>query len=212
MSKEGIFYGAGQQNGRSHAVVEAKGNRAQEFYNWIITKPSIVAGEWYCTRIDLQVTKPGPDAYDPHKAYTRLRKPKGLHLSDTGNTLYVGSRKSDSFWRIYDKTPELLRVEIELKGKQAKRAFVGLLNGLNMGGIWNQYMLRSRIPKVLVDRYQTAEEPTEAEPIEDVEDMQKKLDWLKTLDSLVFKLANDHDTANETAVLISSWTVYCTKT
>jgi len=45
-----------------------------------------------------------------------------------GETLYIGSRKSGRFWRIYNKALEqgipgpLFRIEIELKGDRARQA------------------------------------------------------------------------------------------
>ena len=210
-SSSKVFYGTGTQGTKSHCVVECSGNQAHEFGLWLLKQSDVLAGKWYATRIDLQVTKPHPKGYDSRKAYKRLRGVKKHIESPTGNTLYIGSRTSDTMWRLYDKTEELLRVEIEIKGKQAKRTWSSLIQGLNMGNIWQAYLLRSRVPKVITDRFQVAETAELYDLEEPDNPMQAKLDWLKSLDELVYKLANDHDTGEATATLISRWHEYTTK-
>lgn len=102
----------------------------------------------HCTRIDLQVTAeltyPRPDfinrSYENvvlHKT-SNGRPPAAAHLrgSDGGQTLYVGSRSSMRYFRLYDKGVEtgtdvpgkLLRWELEVKDVLADQA-VAMLAG-----------------------------------------------------------------------------------
>lgn len=69
------------------------------------------------------------DALERGKAQTVAgRKYSFIVGSDSGSTLYVGSRTSESMLRVYDKGVEMetekdwLRVEIELKGNKAREA------------------------------------------------------------------------------------------
>lgn len=84
------------------------------------------------TRIDLAVDV--PEAMNPHSLYSRLEKKEAVTSSrthqkiqsNTGWTVYVGSRTSEKFLRIYDKQAEagldkpLTRVELECKGDYAE--------------------------------------------------------------------------------------------
>jgi DNA relaxase NicK len=148
------------------------------------------------------------------QVHKRIAKPKQLILGDDGNTLYIGNRESDSFWRIYDKTEEHTRCEVELKGNRAKGAWRFLVNNPNdLAQLYSGLLKKSRVPKFLVDYYQHAVQPTDLAQLktELPEDMEKKLQWLTTLDSLVYKLANDHDMSDRTHVLIKRWYEYCSK-
>lgn len=91
------------------------------------------------SRIDLATTikpstDPGPLARDGYTAATRHSADRGSHRgcsivedSKGGTTLYIGSRASENFGRLYDKgrqsgKPEFAgawRYEVEYKGKQA---------------------------------------------------------------------------------------------
>lgn len=207
-SAEGFFYGIGRQGKRSHCIIQASGSQSHKLFLWLLRVISADKLPFYCTRIDLQRTKPGPDGFNHLAAYKRVQGKKSVIVSDTGSTLYLGARTSDSFWRIYDKTSELLRVELELKGRQAKRTWASLMAGLDLGGIWNTYLLRSKVPNVLVENYRDAGEAVELDKLTEVEDLDGKLTWLASLDALVFKLANDHDLGQKTHELISRWAEY----
>jgi hypothetical protein len=208
-SKEGYFYGIGEQSKRPHVVLQASGAAAHQLFQRLL--PIIEGGglsTFYCTRIDLQATKQRPEAYKHLAAYKRLRGKKSVILGDDGSTLYIGARTSDTFWRIYDKTAELLRVEIELKGKQAKRTWASILQGFELGGIWNTYLLRSKVPAMLTEIYRWDGERVDLAELEPVVDLESKLEWLATLDSLVFKLTNDHDVGERARMLVKRWSEY----
>lgn len=204
---EGIFYGHAEQRGRVHAVIQISGLMAHNF--WTAYKDDLDA--YRCTRIDLQSTKTPPPMHNAPKVYKRLQGRKSLIQSDTGDTLYIGSRTSDTFIRIYDKTPTLLRLEFELKGAQARRAFTALMQGMTVSSIYNATMRRSRCPKLYVDHYWSNADDIELPDDDITEDMIAKLDWFKTLDGLAYKLANDHDTQGQFSEIIGRWYEYCKK-
>lgn len=205
----GVFHGQAQQKAGMHYIVQVSGQAAQIFYDWFMNRDQTIIQAFYCTRIDLQRTQTQTDKEYRLYAYKRMLGSKSLIQSDTGITLYIGSRTSDTYWRIYDKTETLLRLELELKGKQAKKAFIALLNKENLDGIWNRFLLRSRVPKVYVDYFRGDGGQATLAQLEETVDLDKKLEWLATLDALVYKLAHDHDTATRTANLIGRWSEYC---
>lgn len=207
-SEEGFFYGLGEQSGRGHFIIQASGAMSHKLYIWLRRVLAAEMLPFYCTRIDLQATKSRPEGFDHLASYKRIRGKKSVILGDDGHTLYIGARTSDTFWRIYDKTAEYLRVEIEIKGKQAKRSWQALLAGEEIDGVWNRFLLRSRVPKMLVDAYRGTGEAVELEDLEIVEDLEGKLAWLAQLDGLAWKLANDHDVGERARGIFKRWSEY----
>lgn len=209
ISDNGVFHGIGDQNGRAHCIIEISGYASQTFYTWWKALPAELTGTFYCTRIDLQCTKNRPDDEYRLKAYKRLRGAKSLIQSDSGITLYIGARTSDTYWRLYDKTEELLRVEVEIKGSLAKRAYASLRADEQITNVWNRFLLRSNVPTAYVEIYRADADIADLPDAEEEPDMQVKLDWLETLDGLIYKLAKDHDTHEQMTIMVKRWTEYC---
>ena len=207
----GIFHGMGEQKKMPHCVIKVSGQFAHIFYEWFRKLDTNITSSFYCTRIDLQRTQIRLDKEYRITAYKRMRGKKRLIQDPSGITLYVGARTSDTFWRIYDKTEEHLRLEVELKGKLSKRAYQAIIAGESLGGILNRFLFRSKVPKIYADYFRADSEPALLPDLEELENISDKLQWLSTLDALVYKLANDHDTAERTARLIERWHEYCTK-
>lgn len=203
-----IFHGIGDQAGRAHCLVNVSGSFAHLFYAWFIRRPDAVRGAFYCTRIDVQRTQGRPSKEYRVTAYKRLAGRKSLIQSDTGTTLYIGARTSDTFWRLYDKTPEHMRCELEMKGKLAKRVYLALSGGESLPGVWNRILLRSRVPKVYVDYFRSASEPAELPKLTESPDLDDKLKWLASLDSLVYKLVNDSDVGERAGLIVARWAGY----
>lgn len=203
-----IFHGMGDQNGRAHCVISASGSFAHTFYLWFKRRPRDLQSAFYATRIDLQRTQAQPAKEYRIRAHKMLRGKKSLIQSDTGTTLYIGARTSDTFWRLYDKTERALRCEVELKGDMAKRVGMALASDESIGSIWNRIISRSRVPKVYVDYFRSDKEPAELPDLKVVEDLAAKVAWLSTLDSLVYKLLNDDDVGERTTTIIARWAGY----
>lgn len=105
----------------------ATANRYWRLFNRVSTNVS---------RLDMQVTVTLDRPYvslttDYYHELAALGKRKGAHIQNTegGTTVYIGSRKSDQFGRVYDKGIEagltcgpgkVYRYEVEFKAKRAK--------------------------------------------------------------------------------------------
>jgi DNA relaxase NicK len=107
------------------------------------TRHWLTIGTWAhnVTRFDLQTTLLSPTVTDEHagagfsklaldpRVTAGLVSTKLISSTPDGSTLYVGSRSSDRFFRVYDKTAESgfdypersWRYEIEYKGERAKK-------------------------------------------------------------------------------------------
>jgi hypothetical protein len=211
-SQDNVSYGIGEQSKKPHAIFEASGQAAHVLAVWFFQTQQIDSDDIYCTRLDLQVTKHIDARPDYVKLHKRLPGPKQLILGDDGNTLYSGNRQSDSFYRLYDKTEKHIRLEVELKGRQARRAWLHYMETGEVSEIYNYYIKRTKIPAIIANEFASPVELADLSELpKEEKDNTKSLEWLKTLDTLVYKLANDHDLANETAQVISRWYEYVTK-
>jgi hypothetical protein len=211
-SQDKVSYGIGTQDDRDHGIFEASGAAAHVLAHWFFRTQQLNRDDIYCTRIDLQITRKRPDELDYIKTHKRLRPPKQLILGDEGNTLYIGNRQSDSFWRLYDKTEQDVRLEVELKGKQAKRAWTAFMQNASILDLFQTYVKKSRVPKYLAEHYMIGEDILDMTQFEldATEDLGKKLAWLIKLDALVYKLAHDHDTKDQMGKIIKRWYKYTT--
>jgi hypothetical protein len=90
--------------------------------------PMINLDAFRLTRLDLCVSVASEIDLDYWYHRQRAAGTKIKASLINGETLYVGSRKSDRFWRVYDKALEqavpgpLYRIELELKGDRARQA------------------------------------------------------------------------------------------
>lgn len=104
------------------------------------------------SRIDLAIDVRGSTGMTPAMLHDALRRgtahtaSRGYTMlagSDGGSTLYIGSRQSERFMRIYDKNAEQqivnseswMRIELETKGEQAKLMQAALTHGYDLQSI-----------------------------------------------------------------------------
>lgn len=207
-NQDGIFHGMGDQGKRAHCVISVSGSFAHLFYLWFAGKPDSIRNAFYCTRIDLQRTQSQPVKEYRVTAHKRLRGKKSLIQSDTGTTLYIGSRTSDTFWRLYDKTETHMRCELETKGRMAKRLYMALCGGESIAGVWNRILLRSKVPNVYVEYFCSHGEPAVLPDLTEPTDLESTIQWLATLDSLVYKLINDDDVGERATTIVARWAAY----
>jgi hypothetical protein len=125
--KEGMaFAGVGTTNGEPQEVLVLSGALAEKWADYAIDQ-----GGWRATRIDLQITVQESvnigELIAAHRAaFARIKS-----TDICGQTLYIGSRTGERFWRIYNKAAQLRdlqleplwRWELELKGKRAQLAW-----------------------------------------------------------------------------------------
>jgi len=129
---DGLFYGIGKQRRQAHYIMRASGENSQT----VLSRTANI--DLSCTRIDLQVTIWLPVKYDARKLYDVLTSTDTvwpgrwliasiIQSGDGLDTIYVGSRTSDRFVRIYVKPDSTgvaayLRFEIEMKNSVATKA------------------------------------------------------------------------------------------
>lgn len=126
---------AEQSDGRWHALIQCSGMWADSVFAF--AQRYIVRKMVRCTRIDVQVTIPHFQRHNQNHmealAYmlrSQVDRPVSYHESFSGpassklSTVYVGSRKSDRFVRIYEKMglgeDVFLRFEVEYKSPRAQ--------------------------------------------------------------------------------------------
>lgn len=196
---EGFFYGIGRQADKTHYMVQLSGAEADEFVSRVL--PFFDLELISCSRLDVQYTIERGDYGE--KLSDVGRTLRGLIKSGSGrrgqapevvcfdgdsdftDTLYVGTRRSDRFLRVYDKWVDdrpCIRMEAEYKGDMAAVAFRRYVRGeTKLGSI-----LKAAPPPVaynleLFDRFSRAIGDREIEPsyfqMRERDD-QRTLEWL----------------------------------
>lgn len=139
---EGIFLGAAMQGADPHFMLQASGydaHRAMQVY-----QSDRQTDNPKCTRIDLQITIARTREDKPLSEYKAailasleancVGRPPNIQMIDKngaiGETIYIGSRDSERFIRIYDKKYsdiDGIRFETEYKGTIAGGVFSNML-------------------------------------------------------------------------------------
>lgn len=145
-----------------HGILSGKGCRQLEANTDILTVVSkLIFKKANITRIDLAIDINNSSLLNKienallngdytmkWKSYKIIKNYSSADNKIIGRTFYFGSRKSDTMLRIYDKSLEsgingdLVRIELELKGKNAENAIKSLKNdfGELVSGILNNYI------------------------------------------------------------------------
>lgn len=129
-----VFVGKGRQEGTAHFMVIASGQIAHDILP--IFAVGILAGWARCKRLDIQVTIDRPKGWDQWALANRLNdigltieyKTSTATTPSGGraklSTVYINSRRSDRYYRVYEKMTAggniCLRLEAELKGRVAE--------------------------------------------------------------------------------------------
>jgi hypothetical protein len=221
---EGFFIGHGRQNGKEHHIFRFSGDLA-DAVTWQSLRPPID-----CSRIDLQLTLPLPckisDSFDAfvdlmrmteaheNERGQRARNVDGVVSPDGFCTMYLGSRESGRFYRLYVKEhmgEYFLRLEVEYKGK-SKLA----------GRIWRDTGKRPEsIVKYLKGEISTLPMHELTRPFHEAltgvagdimknerrqADPQKTLAWLRRQVSPAMKrLLGNHDTHDAAMIIMLDW-------
>lgn len=134
LRKHVMFVGQAEQKGEPHFLFRVSGFMADAAYRKLLSE------EISCnlTRVDAQITCPCNQPIEPklwtefnlrqhqeesHRGYGR--KVAIVSDNEKGHTLYIGSRQSSKFIRVYQKTDKeqqthYVRLEVELKARGAK--------------------------------------------------------------------------------------------
>lgn len=205
--KEQIFIGRGFQNKRHHAVCQASGVQAEKMKSGFLELE-----KWYCTRLDVQMTIPSPDINLDRIHKSLGAKKTTLISSEKNKTLYLGSRTSDIFTRLYEKplNEMYLRLEFEIKGQSAKSAWVALQAGTLVSQIFAYYLGRSKLPIVVKRHYDNAgANDTDLHLVaETLHNAERKLKWLQSIDNAVMLAITDPDIGVRVQTLVMSWANY----
>lgn len=222
---EGYFIGTGQQRGKDHHMFRFSGDLS-DTVTWQPHRPSLD-----CSRIDIQLTLPIPckmsEIFDHYVSLMRetsvneaTRGQRGRNIDgvlspDGFCTMYVGSRESERFYRLYVKEnggENFIRFEVEYKGKNAFA-----------GRVWRD---TAKVPESIVTYIKgeiSTLEPSHPliRPFYDAmagvpgdvmkkerrrEDPQKTLAWLRRQVSPAMKrLLANHDTHDAAMILMLDW-------
>ncbi len=209
--KESFFIGMGAQGKKRHAIMHTSGHQAHTMYPVVRDFDG-----WYCTRIDVQRTVKKPEWVDLPKLHKLLGK-KGTSLisSEENDTLYIGSRTSNKFTRLYEKLFDemYLRLEFELKGKRALLAWEAIISGEEVDRVYDYYLGKLRLPTRYIKLFKNAEHNATEKAMnkEREASAENKIIWLTSLDSAMREAISDHDIGERTKVLIRSWSEYADK-
>lgn len=216
---DGLFYGVGKQRNKAHFMLRASGEGAET----ILFRTRDLSVK--CTRIDLQITVWLPQNYQSRKLYDILESPDvewpgrrlTPHIIQSGDgldTIYVGSRTSERFTRIYTK-PDMsgeaayLRFEVEFKGNLAHEA---------RRAITEQYGTTKSILRFELERlpYMASRalrafssvlgDSTHKIKPEFVLGQNKTLDWLeKQVEPAVMRMMNSHEHGDRMRNILVRW-------
>lgn len=216
-----MFFGTAKQHDKHHYLIQISGGMAHTITSDLGLMMTLGDPSFYCTRLDLQKTLDLPewwnvrDVVDSIKTMDTGKTPDTLSFieSTTGETVYVGSRTSDKFIRIYTKSldRDYLRLEYEIKGSLARSIYSGIYqNGSrSISGVYNTLLVNQRLPQYVKSYYLDPDaQMVDISIPEHQAEMAKKLQWLVSLEATIRKMLSDHDIGHETNVFIQSLATY----
>jgi len=117
-----------------HALIEVTGRGCERLIAFEYMGAMVEATQTRVTRIDIacdMLTETRPTAFCEQRDTGRF-KSHGIQVSESGETIYIGSRTSNRYARVYRYNPpheraHLLRVEYVIKAEDAKLMATALL-------------------------------------------------------------------------------------
>jgi hypothetical protein len=202
------FYGIGEQNHKRHYIWRTAGDSTSVLYDISYHLLDI-----YATRLDVQVTIELPAEYLPFEVYRDqkniLKRGTSIIDSDTGSTIYFGSRVSDRFARLYTKEfdeGKFLRLEFEFKGDTARALHEKMRSGAGATDIFQHYLHSFGLVDYIIDWFDTGFDGDDLRiRIERDHNNNNKLKWLSSLSAAIVKMGNDHETGPTTKRLLRNW-------
>jgi hypothetical protein len=140
-----VFCGIGNIGDREHHLIQASGMLAHRIAEIALeNRFSMMSkdSQWSCTRIDIQLTIEHRrlDANALRNVLKSADWPKGVVrkltvISSESDTLYIGSRASAVMFRVYQKSEDTVRLELEIKRDGSRKLWEKLIfdtkNGLS---------------------------------------------------------------------------------
>lgn len=209
--KEGFFIGHGRQQNKTHTIINCSGALSQKML------PTLRDIEgWYCTRIDLQITIEA--CVMGNLTLSQIRDEcqtnnTTLIESMDNDTLYLGSRTSEKFTRLYEKflnSTKYLRLEFELKGERSRAAWEAIAKGESLDKIFKYYVKKSWLPEYAREWFAAYGVSSTAETmrLEVLHGHKKKLEWLESLNPCIEQHMANHDIGDQVKILVRSWSKY----
>lgn len=120
-----VGHGQAQQGGQDSYIIDIPGETADDMLY------QLVYSDMKPTRIDMQITIARPEYWDTLDFYFQMKlgawpnvpRQVTARLSDGADTVYIGSRESDRYIRVYVKERHFIRFEVEFKKKLAVKAW-----------------------------------------------------------------------------------------
>ena len=221
---EGWFVGAGPQKGHDHYIFRFSGDLS-DAVTWQPVRPPID-----CTRLDLQLTLPLPveigQAYEAYKSLVddvhesekkrgqRARGVDAIISPDGFCTLYLGSRESGRFYRLYVKESSgdyFLRFEVEYKkeGGFSGRVWRDTARRPDQVVIWLKGEIETLPDHELTRPFLLALTGSPSDIMKGERrrsDPHKTLEWLKRqVDPSIKRLIGNEDTRDAAIILLTDW-------
>lgn len=219
---DGVFLGSGRQRKRAHFMLRASG----EVSDVILYRTADI--DVKCTRLDLQITIWIPNKYDARKLYDTLASidtpwdgrrltPHIIQSGDGLDTVYIGSRTSDRFCRVYVKPnakgeASYLRFEMEFKGIIAQKVRDALTKGIaNPKSILRAEL--NRLPFMASRALRAFDsvlgDKAHKVSVETVFGQNKTLDWLeKQVEPAIYRMLHSHEHMVRMRQILDRWTDY----
>lgn len=202
---DSLFVGVGEQGGKQHMVISASGSVANDLARWMDNDKT-----FYCTRLDVQRTieRPRQASLARIRAQTRTKNSTLIQSKDN-DTLYVGSRESDCYTRLYEKILDdvWLRLEFELKGPRARAAWGAMRHGKTPSHIFAHYLRKCKLPDRVKGWYAEAGDEQSLEADRQIVERgdRLKLKWLMSLDGSIERAMASHEIAEQVKELVRAW-------
>ncbi len=200
-----LFVGVGEQSHKRHMIMSISGSETHKLAEWMHDELS-----FYATRLDVQRTIQRPK----HAQLRRIRKSikdqnTTLIESAENDTLYIGSRTSATFTRLYEKPLDhmYLRLEFELKGKLGRSAWGALVHGKTPSHIFAHYLDKSHLPNAVKSWFSEPQDDLSVEfaTEEAVHSAKKKLAWLRSLDDSINQAMACHEIGDQVRAIVRMW-------
>ncbi len=200
-----LFVGVGEQAKKRHMIMFISGSETHKLAEWMHDELS-----FYATRLDVQRTIQKPE----HAKLRRIQKSTKtnnctLIESPENHTLYIGSRTSDVFTRLYEKPLDTmyLRLEFELKGKRGRSAWGALVHGKTTNDIFAHYLDKSHLPNTVKSWFSEPQDDlgVEFEMAQVTQSAKKKLAWLRSLDGSINQAMACHEIGGQVRAIVRMW-------
>lgn len=201
-SKKGEKYKA------QHMIISASGSVANDLARWMEND-----SDFYCTRLDVQRTIGKPRQANLRRIRHETKtKNTTIIQSQENDTLYIGTRSSDLFTRLYEKVLDdvWLRLEFELKGARSRAAWAAMRHGKTASNIFAHYLDKSKLPNRVKAWYAETGDDKSFEADRQIVEHgdRKKLKWLMSLDDCMEKALANSEIGVQVKELVRGWAKY----